>query len=513
MKKTQKYISWVGEHDFQVINEQRDYNLGPIYAFLNSDFSKLIDEFHFLHSKRYKEKEFEKFLELIREKFKNVKIVVHDLELYNPTDYSMIYKLVIDLIDTQNSFYHIQTSSGTPQMAAIWLLLAKTILDKSSKLYQGYFDSKSLKDIISEINIPFDIELDFLSEINNKIKNNLIENWNKIPEYLNIIHQSEIIKKILNLSYKISVLDIPIIIQGETGVGKELIAKAIHSSSNRKNKEMITVNCAALNESTIEASLFGWSKGAWTNSHGEAKGLFREADNGTIFLDEIGELSLDVQAKLLRVLEYGEIIRVGDGKVYKVNTRIIVATNRNLMKMVTQNKFRRDLFYRLNVAIIKIPPLRERKDDIILLAEYFLNLQNNKLRKIKAFNYIEKSLTVSGKRFLKEFNWLGNVRELYHTIERASIWGENDKIDEELLKSMLVSDFLYEDRDILTNNNVELIEKKFPFDLDGYLDEIKENYIKKALKETGGNITKASKLLKYNNYQTLKNNMKQLGIN
>jgi len=506
MKKIQKYISWVGEHDFQVINEQRNYNLGPIYSFLNSKFSSLIDEFHFLHSRGYKEKEFEVFLKFIKEKFNDKKIVVHKVELNNPTDYSMIYQLLIDLMDSKNSFYHIQTSSGTPQMAAVWLLLAKTILNDNSKLYQGYFDNQNMKDIISEINIPFGIELDFLMEINNKIKNNLVENWNKIPEYLNIIHQSPSMKEVLNLCYKVSVLDIPVIIKGETGVGKELIAKAIHSSSTRKSEEMITINCAALNESTVEATLFGWSKGAWTNSYGEGKGLFRTANNGTIFLDEIGELSLEIQAKLLRVLEYGELTRVGDGKLYHTNTRIIVATNRNLMKMVTEGKFRRDLFYRLNVAIIKIPPLRERQEDILLIADYFLKIQNEKLKKIKAFKYMDKSLSVSGKRFLKSFYWPGNIRELYHTIERATIWGEGEKIDENFLKSMVISDLKEE------NKKTSVEKEIYPFNLEEYLDEIKSKYIKKALKKSAGNITKASKLLKYKNYQTLKNNMKKLNI-
>jgi transcriptional regulator with PAS, ATPase and Fis domain len=503
MQIKQKYMSWVGEHDFQIVRQERDYNVGPIYAFFNSKFSEEIDEFHLLHSVGYKENEFEIFLEKIKNNFGNKKIIAHNVKLENPTDYGLIYPLITDLLDKEG-FYHIQTSSGTPQMAAIWLLLSKTILNKRSKLYQGYYDSKKLKDIISEINIPFDIEVDFLLEINKKIKNNLIENWNKLPEYLSIIHRSFEINKILNLSYKVSKLDIPVIILGETGVGKELIAKAIHSSSERSNKELITVNCAALNESTIEATLFGWSKGAWTNSYGEGRGLFLDANNGSIFLDEIGELSLNIQAKLLRVLEYGAFNRVGDGKVFKVDVRIIVATNRDLMKMVSENKFRRDLFYRLNVAVIKIPPLKERKEDILLLAEYFLSKQNEKLGKIDNFNYIEKKLSISAKKFIESFDWPGNIRELYHTIERATIWGESDVIDDKLLKSVIIS---------VSKLNEDVIESKemeFPFNLNEYLDQIKSNYIKKALQKTGGNTSKASKLLGYKNYQTLKNNIKEL---
>jgi len=506
MKRIEKYISWIGEHDLQVINEQINNNLGPVYAFLNSDYCDEINEFHFLHSKGYKESEFQIFLKKIKKSFNDKNIIVHNVKLKNPADYGEIYKLILDLIDL-NDFYHIQTSSGTPQMAAVWLLLSKTILNENSILYQGYYDSKKLKNVISQINIPFDIELDFISEINKNIKNSLMETWNKLPEYLSIIHESEEIKKILDLSYKVSLLDIPVIILGETGVGKELIAKAIHASSERKSNNLITINCAALNESTIEATLFGWSKGAWTNSNGEGKGLFGNADKGTIFLDEIAELSLDVQAKLLRVLEYGEISRVGDGKVKKVNIRIIAATNRNLSKMVYEKTFRRDLFYRLNVALIKIPPLRERKQDIILLAEYFLKLQNEKLSKITKLNYINKKLSVSGKKFLKVHSWNGNIRELYHVIERASIWGNKEKIDDELLKSMVVFD--YEEK---LNNSVKETEVDYPFNLEEYLDEIKAKYIKKALEKSAGSITKASKLLKYKNYQTLKNNMKILNI-
>ncbi len=502
--KLKKYLSWIGENDFKFIESNRGYDNGSIFAFLNSNFSDNIDQFHLLHTIGYKDEEFKQYIKKISQYF-NRNIVVHDVKLENPTDYAKIYQIVIDILD-ETSYYHIQMSSGTSQMAATWLLIHKTTLNKRSTLYQGYFNKVLSKDTLFKVEIPFDIELDFLPTLNldlERKEDKLFKDWNKIPEYLKIKHKSETMKNLLNLVYKVSKLDIPTIILGETGVGKELIAKAIHSSSDRFKNRMITVNCASLNSETAEATLFGWSKGAWTNSFGEGRGVFLDADKSTIFLDEIGDLSLDIQAKLLRVIEYGVINRVGDGKEIKVDVRVLTATNRDLIDMVRKKLFRRDLFYRLNVAIIKVPPLRERKEDIYLISKYFLNLQNEKLKKIKDLNYIEKAFSVQAITFLQEHSWPGNIRELYHTIERATIWTETDLITEAILKKNIIT----VDYKVKENKNIV-----FPIDIARKLRSIEKEYIIAALKKTNYNILKTTEILGYANYQTLNNKMKKYRI-
>jgi len=496
-----KYISWIGENDFKAINIEKTSNIGAIYAFLKSKYAKDISEYYILHVIGYKDDKFKEFIKRLNSDFPNKKFIECDFEMGDPTNYKDIYKSIISIID-EDSFYHIQTSSGTPQMSSVWLLISKTTLNNRSRLYQGNYNYKNSKDMINKIEIPFDIELDYLPDFNKKVERNLIENWNKLPSYLDIKHKSIEMDKVLSLSYRVSKLDIPVIILGETGVGKELISKAIHSSSKRNKSKMTTINCAALNDSIAEATLFGWSKGAWTGANTEGKGYFREANNSTIFLDEVGELSLNIQAKLLRVLEYGELNRVGDGRTFQVNVRIVAATNRDLIKMVKENKFRKDLFYRLNVAVIKVPALRERKDDILTIAEYFLNLQNDKLKKLSDFEYVEKKFSISAKNFLKDFSWPGNIRELYHTIERATIWGETEKIDEDLIKSMIVS---INDSPIKTYNDLDL-----PIDLENHLKEIEKKYIEKAMIKSNKSITKASQLLGYKNYQLLQYKIKLL---
>ncbi len=204
-----------------------------------------------------------------------------------------------------------------------------------------------------------------------------------------------------------------VLIQGESGTGKELVARAIHSNSDRKSKKFVAVNCGALTETLLESELFGHVKGSFTGAQSDKKGLFEEANGGTLFLDEIGDISLGLQVKLLRVLQEGEIKPVGSNTQLKVNVRIVAATHRNLDEMVELSKFREDLFYRLKVIGLEIPPLRERKEDIAELAIVFLKKYSGKLK--KKVNEISKE----GLQSLFNYSWPGNVRELEHQIERA----------------------------------------------------------------------------------------------
>ncbi len=229
----------------------------------------------------------------------------------------------------------------------------------------------------------------------------------------NIIGKSAAIERILELIARISQTDITVLIQGESGTGKELIARAIHEHSLRREKPFIAVNCGALTETLLESELFGHEKGAFTGATYTKKGLFEEAHTGTIFLDEIGDTSPALQVKLLRVLQEGEIKRVGSSETIQIDVRLIAATNRDLMELVEQGKFRKDLYYRLNVVNIEIPPLRERVEDILPLAEYFVRKYSERMGK-RITGFSERA-----RKALLEYSWPGNVRELENAIERA----------------------------------------------------------------------------------------------
>lgn len=237
-----------------------------------------------------------------------------------------------------------------------------------------------------------------------------------------IVGKSPAIRKIFNQLKKVAPTDCNILIQGETGTGKELIARAVHHLSLRKNKPLISVNCAAIPESLIESELFGYEKGAFTGANTNRIGLIEAADQGTLFLDEIGELPLEAQARLLRFLQEGEIRRIGSVESRIVDVRVISATHRDLKKLAQEGKFRQDLYYRLNVIPLSLPPLRERGKDILLLAETFLhNAQQKMNRNILSFSPMAIQAITS-------YQWPGNIREMENVIERAVILSDFDEI-------------------------------------------------------------------------------------
>ena len=237
----------------------------------------------------------------------------------------------------------------------------------------------------------------------------------KVENFYGIIYSSTLMKRVVDLIQKAAPTDATILITGDSGTGKELVAKAVHSLSKRKDKNFISVNCAALNDSLLESELFGYEKGAFTGAVTDKQGRFELADGGTIFLDEIGETSENFQSKLLRVLQSGEIEKVGSTKPNSVDVRIVAATNKNLSALVKEKLFREDLYYRLNVINIEVPPLKDRKEDINLLAKSFIEAENSSLQ-----------ISVSALQALNDYNWKGNVRELESVVMRAIIFTKSD---------------------------------------------------------------------------------------
>lgn len=285
----------------------------------------------------------------------------------------------------------------------------------------------------------------------------------------------DVVKKVAD--YKTTVL-----VVGESGTGKELIAKAIHHYSPRADGPFVTVNCGAIPENLIESELFGHIKGSFTGAYKDKKGLFEEATNGTIFLDEVGELPLLLQVKLLRALQEEKIRRVGDVRTININVRVISATLKDLVAEVEKGTFREDLFYRLNVLPIYLPPLRERKDDIDLLIDYFVEKFGNKLDK-KIDGIDADALDV-----LYSYNWPGNIRELENTIERACVLTPSKKIQKKELTPQ-----------ILGNENVIREAEKADLSIKRRTQELEEDLIIRALKKATGNKTKAAKILEISN--------------
>jgi two-component system, NtrC family, response regulator len=291
----------------------------------------------------------------------------------------------------------------------------------------------------------------------------------------NIIGKSKTIKAAIDTAKKVAVTDATVLLTGETGTGKEVFAQAIHNNSNRSKQNFIAVNCSAFSKDLLENELFGHQAGAFTGAIKDTKGIFEEANNGTVFLDELGEMPLDLQAKLLRVLETGEFLKVGDSKTTKTNVRIIAATNRDLQKEIEAGNFREDLFYRIAVFQIALPALRERVVDIEELSAWFLQTFSNKTN---------KKITAISKTYLealKQHSWKGNIRELKNVIERSVILNDSTELTVDSLPMEL--------QQYNSSNGKEKILSAFD------LASAEKIHIQKVLNYTNGNKTETARLL------------------
>ncbi|MGK9368824.1 sigma-54 interaction domain-containing protein [Melioribacter sp. Ez-97] len=357
-----------------------------------------------------------------------------------------------------------------------------------------------------------------------------------------IIGKSKEIRDLIDITMQVAQSDITVLITGESGVGKEVFARAIHGYSKRSDKPLVSVNCGAIPETLLESELFGHKKGAFTGATDDRKGYFEIADGGTLFLDEIAEMALTTQVKLLRVLETKEFMPIGSETVTKVDVRIIAATNKDLQKEVDAKKFRNDLYFRLKAVTLYIPPLRKRKEDILDLANHFL-------KKFAENNQIKVPLFTKGaEELLVNYNWPGNIRELKNVVETAAALCRNGVIDDDLLKPLLVPEAVEDltprnlpvhlnrspealDREMIYRALIEikkdLIELKnialnnAPENNHGSttihpdevvpLDELEKRAIINAIKFTGNNRRKAARLLKISE-RTLYRKLKEYGI-
>ncbi len=357
-----------------------------------------------------------------------------------------------------------KSSNYTELKRTVHALCEDYSADKS-KIYTKSFNNVVDENVSSIIDRTKDASIERKSAINAKKKTR--------HKCHNIISNSKKMLEIYDLIEDLSVVNTTVLIIGESGTGKELIAEALHYLGNRKEMPIVKVNCAALSDELLESELFGHVKGAFTGAVNDRIGRFSKADGGTIFLDEIGDISSKMQLRLLRVLQESTFERVGDSSSTKVNVRVVAATNKNLRNRVKQGSFREDLFYRLKVVELIVPPLKERKEDIPLLTDHFLQMYNKK------FNKDIKSISQDALNILMSYSWPGNIRELQHTIEHAFVISKKPTIE---------------------INNLPAELKNLEKSREVYLEEQKDDHderetIVNALIKTGWNKTKAAKLL------------------
>ncbi|HXI88805.1 MAG TPA: sigma-54 dependent transcriptional regulator [Blastocatellia bacterium] len=321
---------------------------------------------------------------------------------------------------------------------------------------------------------------------------NALGRLNRIDD--EIIGQSEEMERVKKMILKVAGSSSTVMIRGDSGVGKERVARAIHKASPRANAVFQAVNCAAINENLIESELFGHEKGSFTGAHTQKKGQFETADQGTLFLDEIGDLNISMQAKILRALQEREIMRVGGTRPIKVDVRVIAATNRDLEAMVKDGRFREDLYYRLNIIPIVIPPLRNRRDDIPPLVDFFI------AKHIAGSHRPIRGLTAGARNLIMSYSWPGNVRQLESAIERAILLCEGNEIE--------VEDLPVEIRQEGTSAaafNFKLPPEGISF------DDVERSLITQAMEQTNWNITRAAKLLGLS-FRTLQYRLEKFGI-
>ena len=303
-----------------------------------------------------------------------------------------------------------------------------------------------------------------------------------------IVGESPAMKKMLGLAAKVAESEVAsVLLQGESGTGKDLVAKAIHYGSQRAERPFVAVNCAALPATLIESELFGYEKGAFTDAKARKEGLFEQAEGGTLLLDEIGELELSLQAKLLRVLEEGAFRRVGGLKDIPLDVRVLAASNRDLKTESEAGRFRLDLYYRLSIIQIDIPPLRERGDDVLLLSQHYIDTIGARLKRSKRI----KGLSPETTGVFRKYSWPGNVRELRNVIERALILEDSDHITTEYLPGGLL-----EAPRLSSHAGVDEDSTQFVLPTEGIsLDEAELSFVRQAIQRSAGNQTRAAELL------------------
>ena len=417
-------FTWVGMTDLRASQGDPSAGLGPVGQAVSQ---RTYD--HIAVLTNFKKEDEKQFITWLRTKT-SADITKYHSDLTSPTNFPEIYEAAITAItDIKerlgpkdfHATYHL--SPGTPAMAAVWILLSKT-----SHLAELIESSREKG--VKTVSLPFDISADYVPDILKPSDDDFLKLTQGLPpespEFGLIIHRSKVMKRVIAKARRLSDYDVTVLIEGESGTGKELFARAIHTSSSRKDKPFVAVNCGSIPLELCESEFFGHKKGAFTGAISDRDGYFSVADGGTLFLDEVGELPLPAQVKLLRAIQEGTIVKVGASKPQSINVRIIAATNRNLADEVVLGRFREDLFHRLAVGVLHLPPLRERHGDLDPIIDHILESINKKFADKSGWKH--KILSVSARNIMHQHPWPGNIRELSNTISRAAIWTSTDTI-------------------------------------------------------------------------------------
>jgi len=355
---------------------------------------------------------------------------------------------------------------------------------------------------------PFDID-NAIRVINSAFKDNT-EDLNEIESSNKIIGTSKVMQDVFKQIGKLSKSDASILITGESGTGKELVAKAIHDNSSRKDKPFVALNSAAIPKDLLESELFGYEKGAFTGANASKKGYFEEAESGTLFLDEIADMPIDLQSKLLRVLNDGSFQKLGSSSIIKANVKIIAATHQNLNEKIKNQTFREDLFHRLNVITIHLPPLRERENDILLLAKFFLN------QSAKELNTTTKYLNEETQEYFKKLNWTGNIRQLRNICHWLTVMSPGKEVGVSDLPTEILKENIYNKTSNNWEDSLKLLIKndlsnKVPDLYDLYIEKLERIIIKESLNHCGGKKINAANILGIGR-NTITRKIKELNI-
>ena len=485
-------FAWLGNSDLRASEGGVGNDSGPILMALETGaYERLV-----LLSDHGQQKT-QNFVAWLKSKFAGVVDVRH-AKLRSPTDFEDIYvaanEAVLLLSASHGPRMTFHVSPGTPAMAAVWVLLAKA-------RYGASLIETSREHGVRPVVVPFNLAAEFLpvaSKQSDEVLAQLVQGLPPAaPEFSSIIHRCVAMKRLVAMAQRLAQRDLPVLIQGESGTGKELFARAIHASSKRSAASFVAVNCGAIPIELIDSELFGHEKGSFTGAHAARAGYFEAAEGGTLFMDEIGELPLSSQVRLLRVLQEREVTRLGSSKPLKIDVRVIAATNRILPEEVRAGRFREDVFHRIAVGILALPPIRNREGDLSLLIDALLAQINNDVATQPNLNH--KKLSVGARKLLLQHAWPGNVRELYNAILRASIWAPAAEIAAaDVAEVLALTSSLREDA-------ILGAELGGSFSLPDVIGGVARHYLERAMVQSHGNKTEAAKLLGLASYQTLAN--------
>jgi len=492
-------VSWIGRTDLRAAAGETAVGIGPLaQAVLARDYDRI-----FLLSD-FPSAQAEPFVGWLGARTA-AKIRLRCVKLSSPINFGEIYQRAVEALedlDRRQISLTFHLSPGTPAMASVWILLAKTT--HPARLIQSSPEAG-----VEDADVPFAIAAEFIPRLLRQSDQQLTELAQGAPdegaEFAAIIHRGPAMARVIALARRVAVRSIPVLVEGESGTGKELLARAIHRASPRAARPFIAVNCGAVPPELVESEFFGHRRGAFTGAVSERQGHFERADGGTLFLDEIGELPKAIQVKLLRTLQEGEVTPVGSSEARKVDVRVVAATNRTLIGEVAAGNFREDLFYRLAVAIIRLPPLRQRAGDLSLLIDALLQQVNAAATDL---GVPHKKLSAAARNLLLQHHWPGNVRELFNTLQRAAVWSDDETISPDATSdALLLSPRALDGEHEILNRPLES-----GVELEALMGQVARHYIERALAHTRNNKTQAARLLGFGHYQTFTNWMNRHGV-